>query len=648
LRPTNRNQLNLAVLVSILGIIGALVSGFVSTAQATSYHWSRGGSTGSHSDATIVDSSTGFTPLLLSAHVAETLEVTWGCDLPLAVGQEPYVIVGTQKSRDGGNGLIVWTNSSGVHELTLRGQLLVSLPSFAADCTRTAHFARSGSWSVEQDGVAVSGGMVSPPVVTGISTDLDPNALETGFVRLDLTTVTHGPSTSELRSALRLASVALTLAAVALLLRSQGTRLKGIKRALEPVGRGKEKLSLDHLLVGATLVAWWLVGPVQFDDGWVLGTVTNFAADGVFTSFYGTFNSPLPLGYLHDLLLNGLSTVSSSLLWLRVPSLMAGGLAWVFVRSAFAAIPSPTIQPSRWGHPGAAAMFLLSWTSWNGTLRPEPLVALMVALSMWASLRFTQSREVNLVLLVAAASALAISIHPAGIVSLAPLVVAVPVLVDELQQRRLETAFHLGAVTMIAGGLLVLALGSVGDHDFWAASANTFRVADSHSATWLDETVRYESLFGDDHSSAPRRLSVLLPLASSVMFFLRRRRHSDPQEYAHVGVFLVATALLALTPSKWFWHFGTLAPLAALCVGVEASSWNKQQPKPGPEGPRLVIPLVIAVLVSAIGWRGGFGWNVIALLELEPTNGPFARILELLANPMIVTSLWFCSVQACQ
>ena len=641
LRRGKQSRLIRALVLAALGTMAAVASGFASTAEATSYHWFRGESTGSAPPGTtMVDSSTGFTPLLLSAHAAESLEVTWSCNLPSVAGLEGYVIVASQQAAEDGNGLIVRNSGNGVHELTVGGHLLTTLPqdgpSSEPDCMRNARFSRSGVWSVQQDGLTVDGGTVDPPVVTGIGTDLDPGALKTGIVTLDITTVAHGPSSSGLRSALRLASIACTLAALALLLQSQGPKLRASRRDLAPLGGVTEKLTFDHLLVGATLVAWWLVGPVHFDDGWVLGTVANFGGDGVFTSFYDTFNSALPLGYLHDLLLAGLSSVSDSLLWLRVPSLVAGVVAWIFVRLTIAGLQSPQLRPSRWGHPAAAAMFLLSWTSWNGTLRPEPLVASLVAISMWASLRFIRSKHLNLVLLAAVTSAVAISIHPAGVVCLAPLIVAMPALVTRLRHQRLETAMHLGAVTLIAGSLLVLALGSVGDYGFWAASASSFRVAESHSATWLDEIVRYESLFGDDHSSSPRRLSVLLPLASSVMFFLRRRRHSDPHGYAHVGVFLVATALMALTPSKWFWHFGTLTPLVALCVEIEASSWNKPELTPEPEGARLVIPLAMAVLVNAIAWRGGFGWNVLALLELEPTNGAFSRILGFLANPLIV------------
>jgi Mycobacterial cell wall arabinan synthesis protein len=640
-RHKKRNQLILALLVSILGITGALASGFVTTAEATSYHWSRGDPAGSgHPDSRTIDSSTGFTPLLLAAHVPESLEVTWSCSLPSAAGQEPYIIVASQRAREGGNGLTVWAHPSGVHEVTIRGQVLTTLahgpPSPVADCMRTASFARSGVWSVHQDGITVDSGVVEPPVVTGIGTDLDPGALDS-FVRLNLTTVAHGPSSSGLRSALRLGSAAFTLAAAALFMVSQRPKQRATLKDVEPLGADRQKMTLDNLLVGATLVAWWLVGPVHFDDGWVLGTVANFGGDGVFTSFYGTFNSPLPLGYLHDLLLTGLTAVSNSLLWLRVPSLLAAGVAWICVRSALAATSSPTLMPSRWGHPEAAAMFLLSWISWNGTLRPEPLVASLVAISMWASLRFIHSRQVNLVLLAAVASALAISIHPAGIVSIAPLVVAAPVVVDKWRQQRLETALHLVAMTLIAGALLVLALGSMGDFDFWAASANSFRVAENHSETWLDEPVRYGRLFSNYHSSSPRGLSVLLPLAASVMFFLRRRRDSDTQGYAHIAAFLVATALMALTPSKWFWHFGTLTPLVALCVGIEASSWSQREPSLEPDAIRLSIPLVMAVLVNAIGWRAGFGWNDLAILELEPANGSFAWILSSLSNPLFLT-----------
>lgn len=637
-----RNKLILALVVSAIGTGGAVASGFASTAEATSYRWSRGESAASsHPATTILDSATTFTPLLLSAHVPEKMKVSWSCNLQSPEARTPHVVVATQLGRAGGDGLIIRDDGKGAYHLVVRGQLLTTLPyvdqSRGSDCVHTALFSRSGFWTVQQDDVTVRSGTVDPPAVTGIVTELEPGQLGEGFVELDLITVPHGPSKSGLRSILRLGSMALTLVAVVLLLNLDG-RSRPSKRAHHTARvDGTRWVAVDHLFVATTLAAWWLVGPVQFDDGWVLARVTNFASDDVFGSFYDTFNAPLPLGYLHDLMMAGFSSISHSLLWLRVPSVMAGIVTWIFVRSAIDSVSRPGSKPSRWGHPAAAAMFLLSWISWNGTLRPEPLVALIVAISLWASMRFIQRKQMNYILLAALASALAISIHPAGIVCLAPVVVALPALARELRLQRFAALLHLGTVTLIGLSVLVVALGSVGDYHFWASATNSFRAEVGHSANWWDESTRYAYLFGDDSSSSTRRLSVLLPLVSAVMFFLRRRGDNGTSDTTHVGAFLVGTAMLALTPSKWFWHFGTLAPLAAVCVGIEASTWKGLRLTLRPEWVRLLIPLVMAVLVNAIGWRGGFGWNAVALIELEPTNGPLAGILGLFANPWVLT-----------
>lgn len=59
----------------------------------------------------------------------------------------------------------------------------------------------------------------------------------------------------------------------------------------------------------------------------------NFHLDGRYAWYYENFNDASPLMYLHLALLRAVPAVSNDLIWLRLPSLLAGLAAWHLSRS---------------------------------------------------------------------------------------------------------------------------------------------------------------------------------------------------------------------------------------------------------------------------------------------------------------------------
>jgi hypothetical protein len=261
-------------------------------------------------------------------------------------------------------------------------------------------------------------------------------------------------------------------------------------------------------------------------------------------------------------------------------------------------------------------MFLVSWMAWNNTLRPEPIIALLAAVALWAATRFASTPSPGPWLLGVVCSALAVSVHPAGVVSLAPLVLALPAARSWVQANGRQALVLLIAPLLLAAALVVLVVLSAGDMDFLLRSMDQFRAESEHSAGLLEEHLRYSALFESVHSNSIRRLSVLLPLCSLVTFILRHSRRRSMDLDTPILAFALSLLLLTLTPSKWIWHFGSLAPVAAAAVAVETYRWKNQDPVSPRHRPMLAAAFVSVVVIAA--WADGwFGWNLLALERFD-------------------------------
>src|SRR5262249_29426753 len=156
---------------------------------------------------------------------------------------------------------------------------------------------------------------------------------------------------------------------------------------------------------------WWFVGPVLYDDGWVLATVLKFSRNGTFSNYYDIFDTQYPLGFVQFLLHFVSSRVSTSLLWMRFPVLLIGGATWAVVRTYLGRLDAASGRAAR----GAlACMFLLFWFAWLSTLRPEPIIAMLSAIALVAVQRFYRDAAFGALVVAGFAAVVAVSIHPEG------------------------------------------------------------------------------------------------------------------------------------------------------------------------------------------------------------------------------------------
>jgi len=131
-------------------------------------------------------------------------------------------------------------------------------------------------------------------------------------------------------------------------------------------------------------------------------------------------------------------------------------------------------------------------------------------------------------------------------------------------------------------------------------------------------------------------MSVLLPFVAPSCFLVRRTRRIGALADLPVIAFVLSVLLLGFGPSKWIWHFGVLAPIAAAAVAVELHRLQLDRENTKWVTPGLGIAAVGALAATALAWRGGFNWQEVALIRWMDDQSPPQLLGRLLSNPLIL------------
>ena len=317
-------------------------------------------------------------------------------------------------------------------------------------------------------------------------------------------------------------------------------------------------------VVGVSLLSWWVLSPAFYDDGWTIARQRGFETTRGFSSYYNGLGTNLPNDYWLDWLQHWFTQSFETLLTLRIPALLCLAVIWALSRWTLSRVV-PTGTSTR-GLPEwvLASAFLAGAMAWGMTLRPEPIIAVLVAASMACAVWFSQGRGAAPVAVFAVLVPLAATGHHAGVVLLAPLlVISGPI----LRWAREELATAVAIVTSAFALLVTLAfVGS--DIAQRANDAQATRLYGGVTDTWRDEASRYDYLSFGVAANPLRRGWVALVVLAVLAFLLRRRRVRTSLDLAP-GSLGVALVLLIATPSKWPWHFGALVGIAAVAVASE-------------------------------------------------------------------------------
>jgi len=571
-------------------------------------------------------SRTWFSPLLIARHVAKTLDARVPCDKAPALSDvraNTLLLATVREARD--------RYGLQIQEDTSRGQIVIRVGrtelgrvAESANCSIRVRFDQ-GAWTIRRNAErALSGTLAAPPSVDGLYTQLDLSARPR--LKVSVTPFTQDTHPSAVQTILRVLAAVLIAAAVALVLSIDPVRLWR--------GRGTLRPRAQDAVVGGALAAWWLLSPLQDDDGWTRARQVNSLASGGFSNYYEHWGVDLPLATWLEWLQHFVVANSSAIAVQRLPSFAALFAAWVLCRWTLQRLhATDSTRLVLWS---AALVFVLGSVAFGGTLRPEPMIALLAVGVLACSVRY--ALEPALAPLVAGVllTGLAVTVHPSGAVAAAPLVLCVPQMVRDTRARSSIDSFGLGAVASI--GLAWTLLLAYLDSDTAARneSVDLIRAGGGHGEGVFQELERYSRL-SDAGASPARRLFVavlLLVAALGVAAYVRRRPLAAKLPASSVGLGLV---LLAVNPSKWIWHFGVFVGLCSVAIGFETcrlSSFHFTRP-------RRVAALVVILALGLWAASDANSWGPLdtGRLDWNHSSEPFLVAVAVAVAAVVAASL---------
>jgi hypothetical protein len=569
-----------------------------------------------------------FTPLLLVRHEPRWLSVNLPCSLSkkLLGAREPLTVLATAREPQRTEGLLVARRSA---ELTISigdrslHRLELERPRRSRDGTPCAYrlALSEGRWSLEggPGRLSETGTLEAMPRVNGLFSTLDLSS--EGAPSIELMTTVHTTRTSTQQKTAWIAGVVTALAAL-MLVSKDGWRRRSRPR-VGVVHAVSSRLRIVDVILGVLLGVWWVLSPVFYDDGWVLARQRNFQESGGFSAYYTSYGVNLPLDYWLEWLEHWLFQTTSSVLVLRLPALVCLAATWVVCRWILQRVSSSVDAGSRFALWALGSAFAVAAMAWGMTLRPEPVLALLVTGVLACMFRLIDRGSTTPVVIASLLVVLALSAHPAGVAALAPIVVATPHL-SRWARPRLKV---IGTIVAASAALLTT-LAIVGsDLEQRRADTSSLRTYGDETAGWRAELSRYDQLSQSPYGAPLRRESVALIALAVIAFLLRRRSHrSGPLLDLPAAALGAGLVLFLATPSKWPWHFGALIGLTAVAAGSETLRLvaTAQQTKRWSVRPFLVI--AAAMLAAAWSWFPRLAWTELDLRTLDWTLELESRI----------------------
>jgi hypothetical protein len=577
-----------------------------------------------------------YSPLLLAARIPESVAATVPCSTsrPLPDAADPVTVLATARSPERIGGLYM-TRDDGRLTFGVGVEILARVaqpPMSEPGCTYRLNVA-DRRWSIEggPNQVDVRGDLGQMPVVNGLFSGLDLRSGETPSI--DITTRVHESRTIPRQK------VAWTIAAIclfaALILVAFERRPRPRATSARLARRVKAHVHPADACIAVVLLGWWVLSPAFWDDGWTVARQGAYSTSGGFSNYYDSFGASLPLGYWLEWAQHWLTQYTTMVLAYRMPALLCLAATWIVCRWILARIASPGGQSSvvLWTF---AASFAVGAMAWGMTLRQEPVVALLVAGAMACTIRFVESKTIAPLAIGAALVPLAVTAHPAGIVSIAPLLIVAPQVIRWARSRPAPAATILASTMALA---LVLAfIGS--DVTQRRTDALTVRGYSTTVVDWRDETTRYDLLSRsgssriDGYGTPVRRASVALILLALLAFFLRPRVRDRTLLDLPAASLGVALLLLIATPSKWPWHFGALIGLAALAVAAETTRFRAVGARSSSWNARPFFAIGAVILALAWSWLpNSRSWNA---LDLRTMDWPVPSMTLVIVLPFVV------------
>ncbi|WP_242682245.1 arabinosyltransferase domain-containing protein [Herbiconiux sp. SYSU D00978] len=480
------------------------------------------------------------------------------------------------------------------------------------------HATTTGGTVVRIDGQeAVRWPDVLPPQVDGLFTDVD--ALPAGALSVELQVVNDYDSTpTPLKLALMVILwLAVALTFILLVIEFRHSRVSAPLRVR--AFAWLRTLGAVDIAVVAGLVLWVFIGPMTDDDGYYAAMSLSYGDAGYVGNYYQMYNQPFaPFTWFWEFLYYWQQIGGRSPVWLRVPALIAGIVAWLVARTL---LSSQLADARRWTRTAAVALLALVFCGWWFAFsigsRPEIVGAAGSVAVIALVLRAISRNTLVPAFAAAVVAGLAFAAHPTGVVTFAPLLLALPSLwtVARTGTDLLGAAARTAGVLSAGAVALFVAFRDASLNDVLAGRA-TFAAVETPQ-TWMDEWDRYSFLMSPiAMGSYAKRSFVLVGLVLLLWFVVAtvfaKGRLSLPPVYRLTGwTFALSLVLLWITPSKWTHHFGALATVGPLMIVLVLIVTPRLLARSEESSvPSWLAPLAVASLIPPIvvGLSGPNSW----------------------------------------
>ena len=430
-RADQRNQVKrlrlLAIVAGLVGIVACALTPLLPVkAVQASFTWPQG--------QTLTTSSSVTAPLI--AQTARSLHITIPCAVLAGLPSETSTVLTTVPG--GGNrGLTV--KAGDTVTVLSRNSLLASAPRAGlAGCSVLRIHSGSAGPSAQFVGLgpAVQAAPEAQPQIDGIFSSLPPAAIEQAghqglTARIDIDNRYQSSPTliKRLVSIVGLLAIIAALGALALLDRRSAT----VRAAHEEAVTDGElhhrtgflaslRPRLSDLAVTAALLVWALLGAGGPDDGYILSMGRVAGEAGYLPNYYRFFGiAEAPFSWYYEFLAHW-SSVSTSMLWMHLPSLACGLLSW-YILSRVLLPRLGTAVSHGWPVWAAASVFTAFWMPFGSGLRSESVIVLGSLLTWWAIESAITSKRLLPVGLAVVAAGFTFAAAPHGVIGIAILLV---------------------------------------------------------------------------------------------------------------------------------------------------------------------------------------------------------------------------------
>ena len=549
-----------------------------------------------------------YAPLPLLNRVPSSIDVDVPCELapPIDETRPSVTVVATARQPRSKQALQV-VLKDGAMQVEIGARQLASVP-WPESCPLFIAV-RSGTLTLSGERFQLKTGTLDDmPIVTGLFSSLD---LRKGRPpSVVLRTRDYATSWSAKQNVAAVLAAVLVCLAL-LLLCSRLPSRRSFEHLRRTAASGWRARDWSDGVVVCVLVVWWVVAPGFPDDGWL--AVEHHLLDdiGAVNLYYDGWGLNVPLGYWLMWLVHWIVGSTSDLVFMRVPALLVLLASWPLCRWCVrSAVPTASGSVVRWTLAGS---FLVGATAWGMTLRLEPFVSLLVLVTLASMISFSAMPSPGRLGIAMTAAAFAATAHPVGVVAAAPLIAGLP---DVIRWLRAEAWPRVITVTTLvfagtAVALILLALDA--DVATRFGDAAVFRQDAAHAEPWWREHIRYARFDQYGGDNAIRRMSlalIVLPVVG-VLTRLRSVRTGFGLLPAHsVGIGLV---LLAFVPSKWPWHFGSLAALGAVAATAEVARLLRERARTRAASARAAVGLLVLLMAGFWAWSALGEWGPLDL-----------------------------------